>query len=176
MPNACKTFFKLFLNGRLLPVSCCETRTTEMRTNFAYPEAPRASQSVHFFSATSSFGITSLTGRRYPVEQKDGFPVNSCGSIAISSKIPTYEKQITLHYWRMHCGSGLFRAARRANNAEEIGLTFALSKCKRLTGSFAQQAKPAFQSLSRDGFRGRSKREDLHNRRQDDVARVQSDR
>ncbi len=170
MPNAFKTFFKLFLNGRLLPVSCCETPTTEMRTNFAYPEAPRASQSVHFFSATSSFGIASLTGRRYPVEQKDGFPVNSCGSIAISSKIPTYEKQITLHYWRMHCGSGLFRAARRANNAEEIGLTFALSKCKRLTGSFAQQAKPAFQSLSRDGFRGRSKREDLHHCRQGEIA------
>jgi len=166
MPNAFKTFFKLFLNGRLLPVSSCETPTTEMRTNFAYPETPRASQSVHFFRRRL----------HYPVEQKDGFAVNYCGSIAISSKVPTYEKQITLHYWRMHCGSGLFRAARRANNAEEIGLTFALSKCKRLTGSFAQQAKPAFQSLSRDGFRGRSKREDLHNRRQDDVARVQSDR
>ena len=175
MPNACKTFFKLFLNGRLLPVSCCETPTTEIELISHIPRH-HALRPASFFQATSSFGIALLTGRRYPVEQKDGFPVNSCGSIAISSKIPTYEKQITLHYWRMHCGSGLFRAARRANNAEEIGLTFALSKCKRLTGSFAQQAKPAFQSLSRDGFRGRSKREDLHNRRQDDVARVQSDR
>ena len=76
----------------------------------------------------------------------------------------------------MHCGSGLFRTARRANNAEQIDLTFALSKFKRLTGSFARQIKRAFQSFSRDGFRGRSKREDLHNRRQDDVARFQSDR
>ena len=76
----------------------------------------------------------------------------------------------------MHCGPGLFRANRRANNAEEIGLTFALSKCKRLTGSFARQTKRAFRSLSRNGFRGRSKREDVHDRKQDDVARVQSDR
>ena len=38
----------------------------------------------------------------------------------------------------MHCSSGLFRAAHRANNAEEIGLFFALSKCKRVTGSFAR--------------------------------------
>ncbi|PYK85990.1 MAG: hypothetical protein DMF47_08105 [Verrucomicrobia bacterium] len=30
MPNACKTFFKLFLNGRLLPVSRCGTPTTEI--------------------------------------------------------------------------------------------------------------------------------------------------
>lgn len=44
----------------------------------------------------------------------------------------------------MHCGSGLFRAARRANNAEQIDLTFALSKCKRLTGSFVRQTKRAF--------------------------------
>ena len=175
MPNACKTFFKLFLNGRLLPVSRCGTPTTEIELISHIPRH-HALRPASFFQATSSFGIALLTGRRYPVEQKDGFPVNSCGSIAISSKIPTYENRITLHYWRMRCGSGLFRAARRANNAEEIGLTFALSKCKRLTGSFAQQAKRAFQSLSRDGFRGRSKHEDVHDRKQDNVARVQSDR
>jgi hypothetical protein len=95
-----------------------------------------------------------LTDRNWlqPVEQKDGVRVNSCGSIAIY-KIPTYEKQITAYYWRVPCGSGLFHAAYRANNAEEIGLFFALSKCKRVTGSFAREIKPASHSLSRDGFR-----------------------
>lgn len=76
----------------------------------------------------------------------------------------------------MHCGPGLLHAARRANNAEEIGLTLALSKCKRLIGSFARQTKRASHSLSRDGFRGRSKHEDVHDRKQDNLARVQSDR
>jgi hypothetical protein len=146
MANGLKTFLKLFSNGCLLRVPCCETPPRN-RTFFTSPYAPRASHSDVFIR-----NCRAVRNRLQLVEQKDGVRVNSCGSIAIF-KIPTYEKQIKAHYWRMHCGSGPFRAAHRANNAEEIGLFFALSKCKRVSGSFARQTKPASHSLSRDGFR-----------------------
>jgi hypothetical protein len=81
MPNAFKTFFKLFLNGRLLRVSGCETSAIpncELISHIPRHHALR--------TATPSLGTALLTGTRYPGEQKDGFPVNSCGSIAISAK------------------------------------------------------------------------------------------
>jgi hypothetical protein len=141
MANGFKTFETIF---ERLPPSGAMLRNTSSKSNFFHISLC-ALRRLH----------SKLLSRPKPVitvEQKDGVLVNSCGSIAIF-KIPTYEKQIKAHYWRMHCGSGPFRAAHRANNAEEIGLFFALSKCKRVSGSFARQTKPASHSLSRDGFR-----------------------
>ena len=48
MANGFKTFFKLFLNGRLLRNVVLRNAPYRNRTNFAYPYAPPASHSDVF--------------------------------------------------------------------------------------------------------------------------------
>jgi len=96
-------------------------------------------------------------------------PVNRQRSRAIlisaNANLENYENQTSSRRHRLHCEPGFFHVAQRANDAQEVDSIFGYSERKRVSRGFASQTSRTIHSISRNDFRSRPEREDVHDYR-----------
>jgi len=114
-----------------------------------------------------------------PVEEKRSRsrpPTEIHRDSQFKQKSKSYDKQNLFRWQHLRRDSGSFHTAHRANDAQDAEFTFRFPTCNSIPRRVAEQAGYASNPVSRNGFGGRSKRQNIHGCRQENISCLQSHR